>query len=106
MEPAVPKGKGQHKTVLFGINRANQYAEKLWTCGTYANDPLDCINPWRRCISPKIEFSKDDLPEPTWIHVVSWIKAYAVNVNIVSFTENDIHYRNSMYQTASLYMYN
>ena len=37
----------------------------LWTCGTYAIEPLDCTEPWTSLISPKIEFNKDDLPEPT-----------------------------------------
>ena len=35
------------------------------TCGTYAIDPHERIDPWMSPISPSIPLSKDDLPEPT-----------------------------------------
>lgn len=43
--------------------------KKLWTCGTYAADPVNRIDPCVRRISPRIAFNKDDLPEPTCMHV-------------------------------------
>ena len=37
----------------------------LQTCGTYVIDPSEYIDPWMSLISFRIEFNKDDLPEPT-----------------------------------------
>lgn len=44
----------------------------LSTCGTYATDPLEYIDPLMSLVSPRIEYNKDDLPEPTCKHIVQY----------------------------------
>lgn len=63
-----PTDSENHRMVILYQTCFNTASwTSLQTCGTYAIDPLACIDPWMSCVSPNIEFKRDDLPEPTWI---------------------------------------